>query len=193
MGYVVAVSIAVLGYTWLHYHDKSVREAALAKQSRDSLVTVAAETARYQRIEHTRDSLEAVAIIKQRDAALQGLRRYADSVAHATGALLDSVAIALPDTLEPIVARLRASWDAEREAWARERGAADSALSARNVALRQIESAYDHDISEVRVQLAEAIRQLDVANRRASPSLGKRIVTSLPYIAGAYLVGRLTK
>jgi len=191
---VVAGGLA-LGWLLLREHDARIRESATAAQSRDSLVNVVASTLLSAQVKKTSDSLAFAALIRQRDAALAGQRRRADSLAANGQALLDSLIAVTADTgtLAPVLGRLRASLASEQEARQRERADADSTISARDVRLRQIESAYDHDMAMVRSQLATAIVQLDAANRRASPGVWSRALRTLPWVAGAAIVGRLTR
>jgi hypothetical protein len=181
----------VLGYGWLREHDARLSATRDAKRSQDSIVTVARETARAQRAAHTADSLRAAAVIRQRDAALAGERARGARTRDSLTALLDALPLVLSDTLGSWAARVQAQWAAHLEADQRERQAADDALAARDTAYAALERRYAADLGAVRVQLAEAVRLADAANRRASPGLLARVWRTAPWVAGAFVVGRL--
>jgi hypothetical protein len=183
----------MIGYGWLREHDRRVREAVAAARSLDSLRLAVTDVRKEADARHLADSLAAWQSIQARDVALRRARREADSLTGLAGTLVDSLENVVPDSLSPFVARLRGAWHAELAGREAERALADSALAARDIRLRQIESAYDHDMAAVRVQLAEAMRQLGEANRRASPTLWRRVVTVLPWMAGVYLAARATQ
>ena len=194
VGYlIIGVLALALGAAWLREHDRRVRESAAAQRSLDSLAAVVAATAAEADARHLAGSIAAWQAIQARDAALRRARHEADSLQRLAGALVDSLASILPDSLSPFVDRLRAAWRADMAGRERERAQADSALAARDLRLRQIEVERDADLSAVRAQLAEALRQLGAANRRASPGIWRRALQTLPWATGCYVVGRLTR
>jgi hypothetical protein len=185
--------VGVLGYALLREHDRRVQEAAMAHASQDSLMVAIGVEREQAQSRYTADSLASLRAIQARDQALRGARQEADSFAAVTRRLGDSLKVMVPAALVDYVDRLLLAWDVEHAARERERLAADSALGERDVRITQLEATYAVDMSGVREQLAEAVMQLNRANQRSSPSLWRRAVQTLPWVAGALVVGRLTQ
>jgi hypothetical protein len=176
--------VGVLGYGWLKEHDRRVRESATAERSRDSLVTVVAEAEIAARYRHATDSANYEAAKRLHASELRAARVRADSISLSADSLARLLLVGVPDDLRGVVERLVAAMDSAREAHARERQAADSAIGIRESRIASLESTYARDMSMVRSQLATAIVQLDRANRRAQPGLLTRIVRALPVVLG---------
>jgi hypothetical protein len=194
VGYlIIGVLALALGAAWLREHDRRVRESAAAQRSQDSLSAAVAATAAEADARHLADSIAAWQAIQARDAALRRARHEADSLQAVAGGLLDSLDAIVPDSLSPFVDRLRAAWRADMAGRERERAQADSALASRAIRVAQLEAEYAGDMAAVRAQLAEALRQLGAANRRASPGIWRRALQTLPWATGCYVVGRLTR
>jgi hypothetical protein len=190
---VVLLAALLLGYCWHRSEVRRAVEAEAAQRSQDSLSAAVAALRAETDARHLADSLAAWQAIQARDGALRRARAEADSLQRVAGGLVDSLASILPDSLSPFVDRLRAAWHADMAGRERERAQADSTLAARDLRLRQLESAYDADLAAVRAQLAEAMRQLGAANARARPGLLTRALQVAPWAAGAYLVGKVTR
>ena len=187
------ISIAVLGYTWLHFHDQRVREQQAAQASMDSLrLAVAAERAE-RGARYTRDSIASLRAVQARDAALAAARTKSDSVSGEFGRLLDSLGAILPDTLEPFVERITAQYNELQRTYERTLAAADSAIAVRDSIIGKIESTYDYDVSILDAQIYQCLAQLNRAIKRTNPGLLTRVSRALPWIAGAYIVGKLSK
>ena len=183
----------LLGLLWLREHDARVLEAATARHSMDSLTAVIATDHAARAAEHTRDSLAAVRAIAERDARLAAARRAADAATARLSVLLDSLGAALPDTLGPFGVRILAEWRAHLDADLAERASAGAAIAGLKGDLAASEASRTADLAAVNRQLDEALRQLAACNRRASPGLLRRAVAALPWVAGAYLIGRVAR
>jgi hypothetical protein len=186
-------SIAIIGYTWLHFHDQSVREAAMAQRSRDSLVAAVATERAERAAQYTADSLVSLRALQARDLALRAARGTSDSLSAVAGRLRDSLELVTPDSLSPLVRRMLAAWRAENVAWLSERALADSALAARDARIAELESSYATDLAACDSRVAEALRQLDAALKRTNPGILTRVIRVLPWVGGALIVGRLSK
>ena len=187
----------VTGALWLHNHDARVRETAAAVRSADSLLVAVARERRAAAATHTADSLAAAQQLTIRDNALRLARARADRMEAAWAALADSAHQTLPDSLEPLMSRVRAACDAALAAKDAALASADSALAVRDSRIVKLEADYSRDLAARDAQLAEATRQLGAALKRATPGLLTRIVDALPWVVGAgaggYLLGRLTR
>ena len=188
----VAVGIAVvIGLLWLRDHDKRVREAATAQASMDSLRRVVVAERDLRASERTRDSIASLRAIQASDALLARARRESDRLSGDLGRLLDSLGAILPDTLDPFVARIIASYNELQRTFDRTLAAADSAIAVRDEWIVQIQSTYDYDLSRVDAQIDECLGQLQSANTRVRPGLFRRVVGVAPWLVGAYLAGRV--
>ena len=194
MGTVAVGIVAVAAFgLWLRDHDQRIRERQAAQASLDSL-RLAVTVERAARVaEHAQDSLASLRAVQVRDAALSAARHKSDSVSGEFGKLLDSLAVILPDTLEPLVARITAQYNELQRTYGRTLAAADSAIAVRDSITGQILSTYDYDVSILDAQIDKCLAQLDKSIKRTNPGILTRVSRALPWVAGAYLVGRLTK
>ena len=183
----------LLGLLWLREHAARTRQAEAARRSQDSLVTAVAADRAERAARYAADSANYEAARKRAASELAAARRVADESAGAYGRLLDSLAAMAPDTLSGFVSRLLTAWQAEQAGWLAERAAADAALAERDARIVALEATYAADLSAAHAQVAEALRQLTACNRRASPGLLRRAVAALPWVAGAYLIGRVAR
>ena len=190
---VFALALLLVGWLWLREHDARVREAAAAQRSQDSLVAAVAAVRAEAATRHTADSLATLRAVRERDAALARARAEAVRTADSLGKLLVGLAAAAPDTLRPLLYRILAEWTAHLDADLQERSAADSAIAERDARYVALEATYAADLAAVNRQLDEALRQLRAANARARPGLLRRAVMILPWAAGAYAAGRLSR
>ena len=190
---IILVVVVGVGLLALREHDRRVRETAAATRSMDSLRLAVARERAERAARYTADSLASLRAIQAQGAALAAARRAADSLTGVAGVLVDSLEAVLPDSLGDFSRRVRAAWRAEQEAWQAERAAVDTTIAAYVARITQLETSYATDLAAVNRQLDESLRQLDAALRRTNPGLPTRVLRVVPWVGGAYIVGRLSR
>lgn len=191
----VLLAIVAVGATFLLFrgYDQRVREQAAAQASMDSLRQAVTVERAARASEHTRDSIASLRAVQVADAALGRARRSADIQGDSMRVLLDNLASILPDTLDPFVTRIIASYNELQRTFDRTLAAADSAIAVRDEWIESLERTYATDLAKCDSTVTSALAQTQRALRLSRPGLIARVSRALPYIAGAYLVGRLTK
>ena len=186
------VAVAAFGL-WLRQHDRFVREQQAAQASMDSLRLAVTVERASRAAEHARDSLASLRAVQAADAVLARARRSADIQADSLTSLLDSLGAILPDTMEPLVARITAQYNELQRTYERTLAAADSAIAVRDSITGKIVSFMTFDVSILDAQIDQCLAQLDKSIKRTNPGILIRVSRALPWIAGAYIIGRLTR
>lgn len=192
MGMVLVAIVAVVAMG-LYFKSRDDAERQAAQASLDSLRLAVSVERSERAAEHARDSIASLRAIQVADAALGRARRSADIQGDSMRVLLDSLSAILPDTLDPFVQRILASYNELQRTFDRTLAAADSAIAVRDEWIESLERTYATDLAKCDSTVTSALAQTQRALRLSRPGLIARVSRALPYLAGAYLVGHLTK
>lgn len=183
------VVLALLGgYVWLKFHDARIRRETVQTLQVDSLNRVidSSRVLNQRLLEENRHASDSIVVLSKKVGTLaqtaRVLRTQADSLSEVLGSQL-------PDSLLPAFAQVTQKY---REVIATK----DSIISvyAATVSLQATQLRNDSTIiSGYQSQLQKAIEQRDAFHSQATPGLVKQAVRILPWVAGAYVVGRVTR
>lgn len=178
---------ALVGYIALKVHDARVRHDAIQTMQVDSLNRVIdSSRALNSRLnaENKRASDSIVVLSKRAGSLTQvaaALRNQADSLSHV-------LSNELPDCAPAITA--------VRDSYTQVIAVKDSIITVYTATISLQAQQIRNDstiISGYQSQLQKAIEQRDSFRSQATPGLIRKVSNALPWIAGAYLLGRVTK
>jgi hypothetical protein len=183
----VGVALAVvLGLLWKRSHDRWVAETALARHVADSLQAAFTKDRAERQAEHVADSLRTAARIRAADQAYLGAQASARAANQAFQDLLDSLATdTTRDNISLVISRLQAGWAEVVRRHDSTVAAAEERVHERDLKIEGLEAEIARTVAACDSAMAEAMKQLEAALQRTSPSFYTRVVRAVPVVLGA--------
>ena len=183
----LVVAALVLGNIWLSCHDSHVRSDTIHATQADSLDHANADLQHQIALVAHRDRARADSITTYKKKAAVA-HQVAQQASNNGDALLTVAVTMIPDT---VVKRMIAQADSSFHAALAAKDQEVSFWRAQAAIWQQSSADKDSVIDRVNRALADAIQQRDLYRSQAHPNLLKQAADKLPWIAGAYLAGRV--
>lgn len=184
----VVIGALIVGSFALKIHDNKVRRETIQTLQVDSLNRVI-DSSRALNSRLIAENLVAQDSVRNLSKQTRTLAQTALTLRSQADSLSEALGSALPDSLRPAFAQVTQKY---REVIATK----DSIISvyAATVRLQGIQIKNDSTIiSGYQSQLQKAIEQRDAFRSQATPGLVKQAVRILPWVAGAYVAGRVSR